>query len=96
MCSRKIKIKKYSSILRPKCLIRVQIFLCVRSSNREAFMLDFILGYSVANVSAKAHLKHPSSAGCAGHILFSKHLCAVFYNALRSFQMLHKLHKQFC
>ena len=71
-------------------------FWCVRSSYREAFMLDFILGYIRLQMSAQRRIsKDPSSAGCAGHTLSAKHLCAVFYSALESSQMLHKPHKQF-
>ena len=40
--------------------------------------------------------KHPSSDGSAGHTLSAKHICAVFYSALESSQMLHKLPKHFC
>ena len=75
----------------------MQIFVCVRSSDREALMLDFILGYIQSRLSARRRIsKHPKSAGCAGHSLFAKHVCVLFYSAVESFEMLHKLQKQFC
>ena len=60
-------------------------------------MLAFILGYIQPQMSAQRRIsKHPSSGGSAGHTLAAKHICVVFYSALESFQMLHKLPKQFC
>ena len=60
-------------------------------------MLAFILGYIQPQMSAQRRIpKHPSSCGSAGHTLFAKHICAVFYSALESSQILHKLPIQFC
>ena len=75
----------------------MQIFVCVRGSDLEALMLDFILGYIQSRLSARRRIsKHPKSAGCAGHTLFAKHVYVVFYNAVESFEMLHKLQKPIC
>ena len=60
-------------------------------------MLDFILGYIQSRMSAQRRIsKHPSSAGCAGHTLSAKHACLVFYSAVGSSKMLHKLQNPFC
>ena len=60
-------------------------------------MLVFILGYIKPQVPAQRRIsKHPSSGGSAGRTFSAKHICAVFYSALESSQMLHKLPKQFC
>ena len=60
-------------------------------------MLDFILGYIKSRLSAQRRIsKHPKSAGCAGHTVFAKHVCVVFYSAVGSSEMLHKLQKPFC
>ena len=75
----------------------MQIFVCVRSFDREALMLDFILGYIQSRLSARRRIsKHPKSTGCAGHTLFAKHVCAVFYSAVEGPEKLHKLQKPFC